>query len=298
MIALYHVTMELRELYRYGLLVLLAISGLSVSVLSTGTQSDYLAVHFLDVGQGDAILIQTPDGFEVLIDGGASSAVIQQLSAQQSWSDRTIDVMIATHPDTDHVGGLNDVLKRYDVDLIIQTQADSDSPAALAFTAAANGEGTALQYARAGQSIQIGASTTIEILAPASDTTGWRANSASVIVRVVYGDTAFMLTGDAPLEIENYLVEVYGAALRSDVLKLGHHGSQTSTSGLFLDTVQPQFAVVSAALDNRYGHPNQAVMQRVFDRNITSFHTGVDGTVSFYSDGGLVWPGEQKNGDQ
>ena len=281
--------MDLRALYRYGLLVILAISGIGLSFSGVGTSSEYLEVHFLDVGQGDAVLIQTPDGYEVLIDGGATSQVIRQLSVEQSWSDRLIDVVIATHPDTDHVGGLVDVLERFDVGLIVQTEADSDSPAATAFESAVLSESADVQFARAGQVIQVGASTTIEILSPASDTDNWRANAASVIVRVVYGDTAFMLTGDAPDSIEDYLVGEYGTGLKSNVLKLGHHGSQTSTSELFLDTVQPQYAVVSASLDNRYGHPNQSVMQRVFARNITSFHTGVDGTVSFYSDGNRVW---------
>jgi competence protein ComEC len=281
--------MDLRALYRYGLLLVLLVSGLGLTFFETTTQSAYLQVHFLDVGQGDSVLIQTPDGFEVLIDGGASSQVIQQLSAEQSWNDRVIDVVIATHPDTDHVGGLNDVLERYQVDLVVQTEAASDSPAAIAFSKAVILETANIQHARAGQLIQIGASTTIEILSPASDTTAWRANAASIIVRVVYGDTAFMLTGDASSGIEDYLVATYGTSLQSDVLKLGHHGSQTSTSELFLDTVQPQYAVVSASIDNRYGHPNQTVMQRVFDRNITSFHTGTDGTVTFYSDGERVW---------
>jgi len=281
--------MDLRTLYRYGLLVILAVSGLGLSLFGEASGSDFLEVHFLDVGQGDAVLIQTPDGFEVLIDGGATSQVIRQLATEQSWNDRLIDVVIATHPDTDHVGGLVDVLERYDVDLIVQTEADSDSPAAVAFSKAVVLENTTIQFARAGQLIQVGASTTIQILSPASGTDNWRANAASVIVRVVYGDTAVMLTGDAPDSIEDYLVGVYGVGLKSDVLKLGHHGSQTSTSGLFLDTVQPQYAVVSAGIDNRYGHPNQAVLQRVFARNIQTSHTGIDGTVSFYSDGAKVW---------
>jgi len=271
------------------LLIVLALGGLFSVVFGGVSQSEFLAVHFLDVGQGDSILIQTPDGFEVLIDGGATSQVIRELAEEQSLFDRQIDVVIATHPDTDHVGGLVDVLERYEVDLILQTEADSDSPAAVAFTRAVENEKATVQFAQTGQVIQIGASTTIEVLSPASATDNWRANAASVIVRVVYGDTAFMLTGDAPDSIEDYLVGVYGEKLKSNVLKLGHHGSQTSTSGLFLDIVQPQYAVVSASLDNRYGHPDQSVMQRVFARNIQTFHTGIDGTVSFYSDSQTVW---------
>jgi len=281
--------MSLLQRVRLGIVgVLMALGGFLLLAPSQ-IASPYFQIHFLDVGQGDAVLLQTPDGFEVLIDGGASSAVLQQLASQQSWQDRAIDIVIATHPDTDHVGGLNDVLARYEVDLIIQTEADSDSPAATAFAVAAQAEGATLQYARAGQLVRLGASTTIEVLAPASDTSAWGSNAASVVVRVVYGDTAFMLTGDAPAAAEEYLAETYGAQLQSNVLKLGHHGSKTSTSELFLDTVRPTYAVVSASIDNSYGHPDQSVMQRVFARDIQSFHTGLDGTVSFYSDGARVW---------
>lgn len=284
--------MQLRELYRYGLLLGMAVTGvLGWWVDSTYTPQQF-AVHFLDVGQGDAVLVQTPDGYEVLIDAGASGAVIQELRAVQAWNDRSIDIMIATHPDTDHVGGLVDVLQKYQVDMIMQTESEGDSPAATAFAAAVADENAVIKFARAGQYIQVGASTTIEVLSPAGDTTGWRSNTASVIVRVVYGDTAFMLTGDAPSNIEDYLSELYGTALQSDVLKLGHHGSQTSSSERFLDTVQPTYAVVSAGIDNRYGHPNQTVMQRVFARNIQTSHTGIDGTVTFYSDGERVWRGK------
>ena len=98
-----------------------------------------------------------------------------------------------------------------------------------------------------------------------------------------------MLTGDAPSNIEDYLVGIYGDELQSDILKLGHHGSKTSTSELFLGTVNPQYAVVSAAVGNRYGHPHQEVMQRVFSRDIVTLHTGIDGTITFYSDGVNVW---------
>jgi len=287
--SLYHDGMDMAERLKVAVLGTLFLLGGFLIAMPTQEPSPYFAIHFLDVGQGDAVLLQTPDGYDVLIDGGKSSVVLQQLAAEQPWNDRAIDVVIATHPDTDHVGGLVDVLQRYTVDSIVLTEAESDTPAALAFAAAVTAENATLKYARAGQVIQIGASTTIEILSPASDTSAWGSNAASVVVRVVYGDTAFMLTGDAPAGVEDYLVGTYGSSLASDVLKLGHHGSKTSTSELFLNAVQPQYAVVSASLDNSYGHPDQSVMQRVFARDIQSSHTGVDGTVSFYSDGMKVW---------
>ena len=247
-----------------------------------------LTVSFLDVGQGDAILIETPDGKEMLIDGGPDSSIMRELSDRRGLFDTEIDVMVATHPDLDHVGGLVDVLERYTVGTIIMIDNEGDSGAAKAFALTAPEEGAEVILADAGQVFSLGASTSIQIFAPTGDESKLESNTASIVLRVVYGDTSFMLTGDAPSEIENYLVKTYGTQLDSDVLKLGHHGSKTSTSDLFLDAVTPEFAVVSAGIDNRYGHPHQDVMGRVFKRNIETSHTGTDGTVVFQSDGKTV----------
>lgn len=247
-----------------------------------------LQVRFLDVGQGDAIHITTPDGVEVVIDGGASPVVLGELSESRSFFDRYIDVVIATHPDTDHVGGLIDVLDRYDVGTIMQTAAENDAPAAVAYAEAAATEGARVVEAQAGQIVQLGASTTLEILSPRGNTENWQSNTASVVAILRYGETAFMLTGDAPQAIEDYLVGTYGAGLTSQVLKLGHHGSQTSTSENFLAVVQPQYAVVSAAADNRYGHPHAEVIARTVAAEAEILHTK-DGTVDFLSDGTTVW---------
>lgn len=248
-----------------------------------------LEVSFLDVGQGDAILIETPDGFEALVDGGRDSSVLRELGNERGFFDREIDLVVATHPDLDHIAGLVDVLKRYKVETILMTTNEGDSGAAASFADAAPEEDAEVILADAGQVLQLGANTTIQVFAPTGDESKLESNTASIVLRVVYGETSFMLTGDAPMEIENYLVQTYGAQLDSDVLKLGHHGSKTSTSDAWLDTVTPQYAVVSAGIDNRYGHPHQDVMQRVFKRNIQTSHTGTDGTVTFQSDGKTVW---------
>ena len=253
------------------------------------TNCECLTVSFLDVGQGDSILIETPDGFEMLVDGGPNAAVLRQLSKERSFFDREIDVVVTTHPDLDHIGGLVDVLKRYKVQTILRTENENDKSAAEAFAAAAQKERAEEILADAGQVLQLGASTTIQIFSPTGDERQWESNTSSIVLRVVYGNTSFMLTGDAPQEIEDYLVKTYGAQLDSDVLKLGHHGSKTSSSDAWLDTVTPTYAIVSAGIDNRYGHPHQDVMQRVFARNIQTSHTGTDGTITFYSDGTKVW---------
>ncbi len=272
-------------------MLLVCFSALAVIVLvwPTSKSCECLTVTFLNVGQGDAILIETPEGIEVLVDGGPDGAVLRELGRERSFFDRSIDLVVATHPDADHIGGLIDVMKRYDVATILQTENKNDTPVAAAYTRAIDAEKAELVIADAGQEVRLGASTTLQIFSPVGDESKWESNTSSIVMRVVYGNTSFMLTGDAPSEIEDYLVDSYGAQLDSDVLKLGHHGSKTSTSQKFLDTVSPQYAVVTAAVDNRYGHPHQEVMQRVFGRKIQTFHTGTDGAVTFETDGKTVW---------
>lgn len=247
----------------------------------------YLAVHFFDVGQGDAIYIETPDGVQVLIDGGPNGQVLQHLAREMSFFDRTIDMVIGTHQDLDHVAGLNEVLASYEVASILRTEGEGASPAAKQFVLSAALAPDVL-FARAGQVFALGASTTLTVLSPSADTTDWASNTGSVVVKLTYGDIDFMLTGDAPEGIERYLVGAYAADLEAEVLKLGHHGSNTSSAAEFLAAVQPEYAVVSAGKDNRYNHPHPDVLERVAVVGATVLSTK-EGTVSFYTDGSRVW---------
>ena len=203
--------------------------------VTESTDDNLLTVAFLDVGQGDAIFIETPDGVQVLIDGGPDSSALRELARQMSHLDRTIDIVLATHSDKDHIGGLIDVLSRYEVTSVITTTNQKDTTVARTFTESVQLEGADLYTAQAGQQYQLGASTTLFILSPLGDPTNWESNSASIVALLQYGDTSFMLTGDAGLNTEEYLVSSYGEYLQSDVLKLGHHGSKTSSGDDFFD---------------------------------------------------------------
>lgn len=253
------------------------------------TNSKNLTVTFLDVSQGDAIHIQTPEGFEMLIDGGATSQVLRELSANRSFFDRDIDVVLATHPDTDHIGGLVDVLNRYQVHSIIQSNVVNESPASTAFALAVAQEQAEVVFVQRGDVIALGASTTVRVLSPLGDVSQWQSNTASIVVQVKYGDIEFMLTGDAPVGIEEYILEYFGEMIESEVLKLGHHGSDTSTSEAFLALVAPQYAVVSAGLNNRYGHPHSDVVQRVQAQGAELVSTAQQGSITFETDGQTVW---------
>jgi competence protein ComEC len=150
-------------------------------------------------------------------------------------------------------------------------------------------EGAVLHETQAGEVIMLGASTTLTVLSPAGDAADWESNNSSIVVKVSYGEIDFMLTGDAGVGIEEYLIEEYGEALDSEVLKLGHHGSRTSTAERFLQVVSPEYAVVSAGKDNRYGHPHTEVVEKVADYGSEIVSTAEQGTIIFKTDGENVW---------
>lgn len=280
-------------LIRFISLVGILLSGIGLWVLpglslSQATQP-YLTVTFLDVGQGDAILIETPDGVQMLIDGGPDTSVLRELPLALPWFDRTLDIVLGTHPDKDHIAGLVDVLKNYTVSTIITTENRGETMTATAYREALVQEGADVVMARSGQVYQLGASTTVAIFSPQSDPSMLETNTASIVAQVRYGDIEFMLTGDAPAGIERYLVGAYGDQLESEVLKLGHHGSKTSSSDEFLAAVNPRFAVVSAGKDNTYGHPSADAVKRVTDRNIPLVSTIDEGTITFATDGISIW---------
>lgn len=270
-------------------LVLLFVSGiLFLSLFTSGAEhTDYLEVHYLDVGQGDATFIETPDDVQVLIDGGPNSAVLRELGKHMSIFDRSIDVLIATHPDSDHIGGLVDVLRRYKIKTIVLTNNGHSTPVTEALARAIENEGADVLYVNSELVLRLGSATALTILFPLSDATEMESNMSSIIAQLHYGKNSFLFTGDAPKSIEYFLVSQYGPALQSDVLKVGHHGSKTSTASEFVFVVEPAFAVISAGKNNRYGHPHQSVLDIL--GNIPTVSTYDDGTITFLSDGEAVW---------
>lgn len=257
-------------------------------VSSTATEP-ILQVHFLDVGQGDAILVESPSGQQLLVDGGPGPVVLSQLAREMGWLDRSLDVVVASHLDADHIAGLVDVLARYQVRQIVTHEQDIETAVGEAFQRSVANEGAEVVMVRAGQRLDLGAGVVVEVLSPLVHTEGVERNASSFVLQVRYGETEFLLTGDAPKSIEEYLVLTQGENLASEVLKVGHHGSRTSTSELFVATVAPQFAVISAGADNRYGHPHVEVTDVLFNQGVETFKTATAGTVSFKSDGETVW---------
>ncbi|MEK7157820.1 MAG: ComEC/Rec2 family competence protein [Patescibacteria group bacterium] len=244
-----------------------------------------LKVSFLDIGQGDAIFIEAPNGNQVLIDGGSNKAVLKELGKVMPFYDRTIEAVIATHPDKDHIGGLIEVLKNYRTDFVMEPGVSSDTGAFQELEKTIKEKNLPKILARRGMSLSLGEGVYLNILFPDRDNEDWETNTASIVTKLTYGDTSFLLTGDSPIAIEKYLSMIDGKNLKSDVLKAGHHGSRTSTSESFASLVSPEYAVISAGKDNRYGHPHKEVLDILEKIKATILKTYELGTISFSSDG-------------
>lgn len=245
-----------------------------------------LEVVFLDVGQGDAIYIETPLGSQVLIDGGRDRRVLRELSKVMPFWDRSIDLVIATHPDADHIGGLVDVLEAFQVDYLMDTEVKNDTPVFRSYTAAVKTEAVERIPPARGTQITLDDNVILTVLSrevvAASNT-----NDASIVARLDYGDTSFLFTGDATKEIERELLGLHDV-LDSDVLKVGHHGSDTSTSSEFVSAVSPSIAVISVGKGNSYGHPTKNVLDTLSDQTVRVLRTDEVGTIRLMSDGSLI----------
>lgn len=246
-----------------------------------------LEVDFLDVGQGDAILIKAPGGQNILVDGGPDKTVLKRLGENLPWWDKQIDLMILTHAHDDHVTGLIDVLKRYQVKKILYTGAVHNAPNYLSWLKIVRDKKIALIIIDKEQTINLGAGANLEILYPDESFLGKTVddlNQSSIIFRLVYGRNKFLLTGDAGEPVEKKLL-AQGAALSADLLKVGHHGSKYSSSQEFLEKVRPKTAVIEVGKNNDFGHPNLRIIKRLERLGVEIFRTDLNGTVKAVSDG-------------
>ena len=264
------------------LLLALLLPGIAlVACDSSEPIPNKLTVHFIDVGQGDAILIEADDAV-ILVDGGEASANVEDYLQAQGIQD--IDLMVATHPHADHIGGLIDVLRLYDVHEIWTNGDTSDSQTygnfALAL-AQEQADGANLREVSRGHLTEFDG-LDIAVLHPPSLTDD--TNADSLVLRVTCGIVDILLTGDATVDSEATMLAEAGLLTDVEVLKVGHHGSHTSTSDEFLDEVTPEDAVISVGADNTYGHPHQETLDRLATHGLTTYRTDQHGTVILTSD--------------
>lgn len=247
--------------------------------------SDVLTVYFLDVGQGDAIFINSPEHNRVLIDGGKNRKVLSELGQILPFGDRRIDVVIATHPDLDHIGGLPEVISQYEVGMFLESGVESENSIDDELKKRVEEQDIPELLARRGMVVNLGDGVKLQILFPNQEVTNWETNRASIVGRLVYGEKSFLLTGDSPIVIENVLLSIDRESIDVDVLKAGHHGSRTSTSFSFAEATSPEYAVISAGQDNTYGHPHKEVLDILEKVGAKVLNTIDRGTIVFKTDG-------------
>ncbi|HDZ54372.1 MAG TPA: MBL fold metallo-hydrolase [Candidatus Nealsonbacteria bacterium] len=251
------------------------------------SQPRFLEVTFFDVGQGDAIFIETPQGHQILIDGGPDSTVLEKLGKEMPFWDRTIDLVILTHPEHDHFAGLLQVLKRYKIDYILWTGIIRDTNEYQEWRRLIEEEKAEIKIAKAGQKIKLTDNIYIDILHPFENLEGQESknsNNTSIINFLVFGQHSWLFTGDAYKSVEKELIKK-NTDLTADILKIGHHGSKTSTAPEFIEQISPEIAVISAGRDNRYGHPSQEVLEILESHGIRVLRTDIDGDIKIISDG-------------
>jgi competence protein ComEC len=270
----------------FALCVCVGVWALVLAAPRAGTE---LTFAVLDVGQGDALYIESPTGVQILIDGGPDSAVLRELPKVMPQFDRSLDAVIATHPDQDHIGGLVDVLRRYEVGVFIEPGVAKNTAAYRALMQEVAAQGAEHHVAQRGMALDLGGGARLIILYPSSDMSGTpeaQANDASIIALLQHGSSTALLLGDAPKFVEYALVVQNPGLLKSDLLKVGHHGSRTSTSDILLAAAQPALAVISAGRDNRFGHPHREVLDTLARHGAAVLLTAQEGTLVFKTRGG------------
>jgi competence protein ComEC len=277
--------------YRSYLLVfvlVLACCAVWVGVASA-TPSGKLKVAVMDVGQGDSIYVESPTGVEVLVDSGPDDTVLQDLPAVMPFFDRSLDAVVETHPDADHIAGFVDLLKRYSVGDFIEPGITKDTITAKTLEKEIDQEKIPRVIARRGMWLDLGGGARLNVLFPDYDVTHINQdadNDGGIVAHLVYGNTSVLLMADVSNVVENHLMQVASTSeLQSTILKVGHHGSKTSTGDAFVAEVSPSVAVISDGRHNKYGFPKQETLDTLAKHNVQTLRTDQEGTIEFESDG-------------
>jgi len=267
----------------YSIIILLVTLVVIVFSIIFSARKNNLDVYFLNVGQGDAILISEGQN-QMLIDGGKDGRLLlQKLGKYIPFWDRKIEIVVATHPDQDHIGGLIDVLRTYKVEKILKTNAESDSEVYQKLKEVISQKGLEKVDAKKDATVRFPGGTVASVLFPLTslpEAVDEASNDNSVAIKLVYGENSFLLTGDLPSAKETELINS-GVDIKSDVLKVGHHGSRYSTSDDFLSAINPTDTIISVGKNNSYGHPNQEVLDRLLRNKINILRTDEMGDIIY-----------------
>lgn len=277
------------------LLIMMLISGCAQTQTQTESlpENSYFEVHYIDVGQADSALVLC-DGYSMLIDGGNvdDSNLIAAYLKKENIDE--LDYVICTHAHEDHVGGLSGALSVARAKNVLAPETGADTKAYKNFLSKTEAQGLEVEHPKAGDRFDLGSSEVL-VAGPVTEYND-NLNNTSIVLKVSYGDTSFLFTGDAEYEEEQSIMNA-GYDISADVLKVGHHGSDTSTSYLWLRTIMPEYAVISVGSGNSYGHPTEQVLSRLRDADTTVFRTDMQGDIIAVSDGKDVTITPSRNAD-
>ncbi|MGX2959504.1 S-layer homology domain-containing protein [Peribacillus sp. JNUCC 23] len=238
--------------------------------------------HFIDVGQGDSILVQTPNGKTILIDGGKRSAGDKVVAYLKKAGVTSIDVLVATHPDADHIGGLISVLESIPVKKVLDSGKTHTTDTYYEYLSLIDTKNISYEVPTTGQNLAIDSSVKVQVL-NSGDQNASDNNDNSIVLKLTYGGISFLLTGDAGIDIENKMISKFD--LKSTILKAGHHGAKTSTSQAFVNAVKPEVTILSYGKDNSYGHPVSEVVSRLKAAGSKLYSTAESGDIAVKTDG-------------
>ena len=251
-------------------------------------QGNVLRVTFFSVGQGDSIFIETAQGHQILIDGGPNNKVVEKVSGELPFWDKTLDLVILTHPDADHITGLVSVLEQFEVENVLWTGVEKDTNIFASWTRALQAENANTMIARAKKKIvwSQDPNTFMEIISPDEKTVqnAKAVNDTSIVVILQHGENSFLFPGDISQAVEQELVNL-SVRINTSVLKVPHHGSKSSNSENFLEAVSPEVAVIQVGSKNRYGHPTEEVLERFANFGIPVLRTDINGDILIKSNG-------------
>ncbi|EHK2355762.1 ComEC/Rec2 family competence protein [Clostridium perfringens] len=254
------------------------------NISKSSAESEYsgMSVTYLNVGQGDSELIQV-NGINMLIDAGTNAGANDLVKDLKNRGIKTIDIAIATHPHEDHIGGMDEVLENFDVKSFYAPKVAHTTKTYENMLKAVKNEGLKIKQIKEGTKIDLGKDTEVQVYSPVKSQYE-ELNNYSPVMKISYGQNSFMFTGDAESLVEKEILNE-NKDLKADVLKLGHHGSYSSTSEEFLKVVDPSIAIVSCAKDNKYGHPHKETMSNLKKAGITVYETFRDGDITISSNG-------------
>lgn len=269
--------------------IILTISAIiiSISFLTQNNNGNYknkMIIHYIDVGQGDCILIQV-NNKNLLIDSGPSSNRKDLLNYLEKLNIKKLDYIIATHPHEDHIGNMDTIIKRYSVGKFYSPKVIASSNTFESMVSALVDKNLKINVLKKGvKGIDLGNNVEIQIFSPIENLSSDNLNDYSPIIKITFVNNSFLFTGDAEVSTESMVLSENNN-LNCDILKVGHHGSSTSTSEDFLTSVNPSVAIISVGKNNSYGHPTSEVLSLLNSYNIRTFRTDINGTIIAISDG-------------